>query len=142
MSEPEPQPVSREQARPPLLSPQMEEQYVRMMERIFARLRDVAPSLPTTPALQPWELSKEDEEVINKFMELMNEEIEKYAKDLIRAEIRDKIVRLGPRSIKALQDAIKTGKKPKLKRKKGCIFLQFGEGTPDDPIDELLIAST
>jgi hypothetical protein len=31
---------------------------------------------------------------------------------------------------------------PKLKRKTGCIFIQFGEGTPDDPIQEFILAQT
>ena len=126
-----------------IFSPEAEEQFIRLMERLTARVQQAVPSiteLPTVPK-EEWAPSKEDEEVINEFMDLMDEEIKKYAEDLIRVEVRDKIVSRGPQAINVIKEAIKKGGKPKLKRKKGCIFIQFGEGTPEDPIDELLIAS-
>jgi len=127
----------------PAFSPETEEQYVRMFTRIMERFGVRAPGLSALPvqaeALKP---SEEDERVIEEFMQLMDEEIEKYAKDLIRMEVRDKILSRGPAAIEAIREALRKGKKPKLKRKKGCIFIQFGEGTPQDPIEEMLIAST
>jgi len=126
-----------------VFSPETEEQFIRMMARIMERVTTTVPNmarLPVQPeALKP---SEEDEKVIQKFMEHMDEEIEKYAKDLIRVEIRDKILSRGSAAIEAIKAAIEKGKIPKLKRKKGCIFIQFGEGTPEDPIEEILIAST
>lgn len=139
----EPRAASAGPASPVAFSPETEEQYVRMFTRIMERFGVRAPGLSALPvqaeALKP---SEEDERVIEEFMQLMDEEIEKYAKDLIRIEVRDKILSRGPAAIGAIKEALRKGKKPKLKRKKGCIFIQFGEGTPQDPIEEMLIAST
>ena len=137
----EPQPESR--SSPPLFTLESEEQFMRMIERLVNRFREmgVPVALPSAEAVE-WQPSSEDEQVINEFMTMMDEEIKKYAEDLVRMEVRDKILRTGPSIIKKLKQAIKKGQKAKLKRKKGCIFVQFGEGTPDDPIDEIMIATT
>lgn len=128
----------------PIFSPETEEQFLRMMERMFRRTQQIAPGLTVLPegVVAKWKPSKKDEKTIRQFMELMDSEIKKYAEDLIRFEVRDKIVKKGPDAIPVIKEALKKGKKPKLKRKKGCIYIQFGEGTPEDPIDEILIAST
>ncbi len=128
----------------PIFSPETEEQFLRMMERMIIRTQQIAPGLTALPegVAAKWKPSKKDEKTIKQFMELMDSEIKKYAEDLIRFEVRDKILKKGPGAIPVIREALKKGKKPKLKRKKGCIYVQFGEGTPEDPIDEILIAST
>jgi len=128
----------------PLLTPEAEQQLISLMERIVARFQQTAPGITELPVVQrkEWKLSKEDEKVINDFMDLMDEDIKKYAEDLIRVEIRDKIVSRGREAINIIKEAVKKRKKPKLKRKKGCIYIQFGEGTPEDPIEEIMIAAT
>ena len=133
-----------------VFNPEVEEQLLAIMDRLMNRIYERVPSLPSLPttgvvsATSPmtWELSREDETTLNEFMESMNEDIEKYAKDLLRAEIRDRLVRMGPAAIARVRRALKKGKKPALKRKTGCIYIQFGDGSPNDPIDEWLIANT
>lgn len=85
-------------------------------------------------------LDKKTKEAVDKFMDQMMPDIEKKAAELLKNEIRDKIARTG--DINKIMEYVKKGKKPKLKRKKGCIFIQFGTGDPDDEIEEFMVAST
>jgi len=86
------------------------------------------------------ELDEETKKAIDNFIDKIRPDVEKKAAELLLNEMRDKIARTG--DINKIIRMTKKGKKPSLKRKKGCIFLQFGEGTPEDPIEEILIAST
>ena len=85
-------------------------------------------------------LDKDTKKAIDTFMEEMKPEIQKKATDLLTFEIRDKIARTG--NINKIMEAMKKGKKIKVKRKKGCIYLQMGSGEPNDQIEEFLIANT
>ncbi|GAI38559.1 unnamed protein product, partial [marine sediment metagenome] len=86
------------------------------------------------------ELDKKTKAVIDKFMDQMRPDIEKKAVELLKNEVRDKIARTG--NINKIIKAVKAGKKPSLKRKKGCIYLQLGSGDPNDQIEEFIIATT
>lgn len=86
------------------------------------------------------ELKPDEKEVVDAIMERLKPEIEEKAKALLTIETRDRIVKQG--DFKALSKILMKGKKSFLKRKKGCIFIQFGTGEADDPIEEFMIAST
>jgi len=86
------------------------------------------------------DLDDASKKIVDAFMEQMRPEIEEKAKALLTAEIRDRIVKKA--DLAGLGKALRKGKKLSLKRKRGCIFVQFGTGEPDDPIDEFLLAST
>lgn len=86
------------------------------------------------------ELSPEDQKLVDALMEKVAPEIEEKAKVLLAAEIKDRIVRHG--DFVSLGKMLKKGKKLSIKRKKGCIFIQFGTGDAEDPIEEFLVAST
>lgn len=121
-------------------SSEIEEQFVRIFETIMRRMGATLPGFSALPVGREYPTpTKEEETLIKDFMTLMDEEIEKYAKDLIRAELRDQILKRGPEAYPIIREALKKGKKPGLKRKKGCIYLQFGSGSPEDPIEEILI---
>lgn len=85
-------------------------------------------------------LDKETKKAIDKFIDEIEPDVQKKAVELLRNEIRDKVARTG--NINKLLEYLKKGKKPSLKRKKGCIFIQFGTGDPNDQIEEFLVAST
>jgi len=68
-------------------------------------------------------------------------QVKEVAVDLLKEEIRDKLER-DPSAIAKLREAVKQHKEVLIKRKRGCIYIQCGTGTPKDPIDEILIAST
>lgn len=86
------------------------------------------------------ELDEKTKKAIDTFIDEIRPDVQEKAAELLLNEIRDKIARTG--DINKIIKMMKKGKKGKLKRKKGCIFLQFGEGTPEDPIEEVMIAST
>lgn len=86
------------------------------------------------------ELDDASKKVVDALMEQLKPEIEEKATALLTAEIRDRIVRKA--NIVDVGKALQKKKTVSLKRKKGCIFVQFGSGEPEDPIEELLIAST
>lgn len=86
------------------------------------------------------ELDEKGKKAVDALMEELKSDIEQKAGELLFAEIRDKIVRSG--DIKKLEGYVKKGKKPRVKRKDGCIFIQFGTGDPSDEIHEFLVAST
>jgi len=87
------------------------------------------------------ELSPEEEKQLKDVMDVLEPELDTVAKDLLREEIKDKL-RRNPDKIRILKKQIAKGKKPSLKRKVGCIFIQTGDGSPTDPIEEVLLAST
>jgi len=68
-------------------------------------------------------------------------QLKDVAVDLFKEEIRDKLEG-NPSAIAKLREAVKKHKEVLIKRKRGCIYIQLGTGTPKDPIDEILIAST
>jgi len=123
------------------LPPELQERYIRAAERFVEMFEQRFPEFvaPTAP-VKARKLTKEEEKVVEEFMQSLDPEIKALAEDLVREEIKDKL-RSGYK-IDVLKRAVKEKKKPKLKRKRGCIFLQIGEGTPTDPIDEIMIAST
>ena len=86
------------------------------------------------------DLKPEEKQIVDEVMEQLKPDIEEKAKALLTAEIRDRIVRYG--NLSELKAKLKKGKKFFVKRKKGCIFIQFGTGDPEDPIEEFLVAST
>lgn len=93
-------------------------------------------TIPTEEA--PPETKKE----VNAFLEKeLMPKIKEVAVDLLKEEIRDKLER-DPSAIAKVREALKKHKDVLIKRKRGCIYIQFGTGTPIDPIDEVLIAST
>lgn len=97
-------------------------------------------SLSTFPREVEYDqLPLEERTIVDSIMESLKPEIEEKAKELLYYETRDRIVKLG--DLEKLR-VIKKKKKVSLKRKKGCIYIQFGSGEPDDPIEEFLVAST
>jgi len=85
------------------------------------------------------DLPVEDKKVIDAFMEELKPEIQAKSVALMTEELKDRLARAGTAQIKKLTQH---KKKASLKRKRGCLYLQFGTGEPDDPIDEFLVAST
>jgi len=125
------------------LSPEAMNQWMQLMDAIMNRLQERVPNLGALAAApEGWQPTEEEEKILAGFMEDMDEEIERYAKDMIRVELRDKILSKGPDAVRLIREARRRGIKGRLKRKKGCIFVQFGEGTPDSPIEEFLLAQT
>ena len=86
------------------------------------------------------DLAPNQKAIVDAVIEKLTPDIEEKAVNLLKLEIRDRLVKRGEWA--NLERLLKKGKVPKIKRKKGCIFLQFGTGEPDDPIDEFMIAST
>jgi len=115
------------------------ERLAQVFERIWGRFGLPRPAV--APKLKPEELTDEDRKAVDEFMEQMDSQINEVAVDLLRAEVHDRIL-TSRESIEFAKKALREKKEAKLKRKKGCIFLQTGEGTPNDPIDEMLIATT
>lgn len=98
-------------------------------------------TFPRTTIAENYEsLDTEGKKTVDTLMDQLKPDIEAKAIELLTNEIRDKIARSG--DIKKLQEAATKGKKMEVKRKKGCIFIQLGTGTPTDPIEEFLIANT
>lgn len=121
-----------------------DQSWVDTFSSVIGRYFTNQPTLHAIPApisaLVP-EPSQEDRAIIDEFMKNhLEPEIKENAIDMLRGEIRDKLLLGGnPKRIKEL---LSKGKKGKLKRKKGCLYLEFGEGTPGDPIsDSILILS-
>jgi len=86
------------------------------------------------------DLDDETKKAIDAFIDEIRPDVQEKAAELLLNEMRDKIARTG--DINKIIKMAKKGKKPSIKRKRGCIFVQFGDGTPGDPIEEILIAST
>jgi len=86
------------------------------------------------------DLDPEAKKTIDEFVETLKPDIEQKAVALITAELKDRVARTG--NITRIKQLLKKGKKPTLKRKKGCIFVQFGTGEPDDEIEEFMVMST
>lgn len=86
------------------------------------------------------ELPLQDRKTIDAFVEQLEPEIEAKSKDLMRAEIRDRVVKMG--NISEIERLLRRGKKPHLMRKRGCIYIQFGTGAPYDEIEEFMVASS
>jgi hypothetical protein len=86
------------------------------------------------------DLDPEAKKAVDEFIETLKPDIEQKAVALITAEIRDRVARTG--NITRIKQLLKKGKKPTVKRKKGCIFIQFGTGEPDDEIEEFMVMST
>ena len=83
--------------------------------------------------------SQEDITIVDEFMKTLEPEIMQDGGKILKEEIKGKLLRGGnPQRIKEHQSK---GKKGKLKRRRGCVYLEFGEGTPSDPVDSLLILS-
>jgi hypothetical protein len=96
---------------------------------------------PATKIVENYdELDAEGKKAVDALMDELKPDIDAKAKDLLYSEVRDKIVRSG--DIKKLQEYVKKGQKGSIKRKKGCIFVQFGTGDPDDEIHEFNVAAT
>lgn len=117
------------------------------LQRLATDMSQVIGSLTSRISLQGMprdieysDLEQKDKETVDLMMEKLKPDIEAKAKALLTAEVRDRIVRRG--DMIQLRVLLKRDKKLALKRKKGCIFLQFGTGDADDPIEEFLIAST
>jgi len=88
------------------------------------------------------EASPEIKKEVDGFLEKeLMPQVKEVAVDLLKEEIRDKLER-DPSAIAKLREAVKKNKEVLIKRKRGCIYIQCGIGTPTDPIDEILIAST
>lgn len=87
------------------------------------------------------EASPEVKKKVNDFLGKLMPQLQNVAVDLLKEEIRDKLER-DPSAIAKLEEAVKKSKDILIKRKRGCIYIQCGTGTPKDPIDEILIAST
>lgn len=86
------------------------------------------------------ELPSQEKDSVDTIMESLRPEIESKAKELLFYETRDRIVKCG--DLLRLLKEVKGKRKVSLKRKKGCIYIQFGTGEPSDPIEEYLVAST
>lgn len=86
------------------------------------------------------DLDDASKKIVDAFMEQLRPEIEEKATALLTAEIRERIVKKA--DLIQIGKALKKKKKTFLKRKRGCIFVQFGTGEPDDAIDEFMLAST
>ena len=79
---------------------------------------------------------------VDSFLEKeLGPQIKEVAVDLLKEEIRQKL-ETDPLAMAKLREAVKQHKEVLVKRKRGCIYIQCGTGTPKDPIDEVLIAST
>jgi hypothetical protein len=86
------------------------------------------------------DLPEEGKKAVDALMEELKPDIKAKAEDLLFAEIRDKIARSG--DLKKLQEYAAKGQNPSIKRKKGCIFIQYGSGAPNDEIHEFNVATT
>jgi hypothetical protein len=86
------------------------------------------------------DLGPEEKKIVDEFIDTIDSEINLKAVELIKAELRDKIARRG--DVARISKLLRKGKKPYLKRKKGCIFVQFGTGEPNDEMEEFLLMST
>jgi len=94
---------------------------------------------PTIPYV---EVTPKVKNEVDSFLEKeLMPQIKEVAVDLLKEEIRTKL-ESDPSAIAKLREAVKKCKEVLIKRKRGCIFIQLGTGTPKDPIDEILIAST
>ena len=89
---------------------------------------------------QPEQLTPEQRQTVNDFMDALEPEIEAKAKDMLRSEIRDRLIRRG--DFELIERNLRKGRQPQVKRKHGCLFIQFGSGEADDPIEEFMVAST
>jgi len=88
------------------------------------------------------EATQEVKKEVDSFLEKeLMPQIKEVAVDLLKEEIRTKL-ESDPSAIVKLREAVEKHKEILIKRKRGCIYLQFGTGTPKDPMDEVLIAST
>lgn len=108
------------------------------VEEVMSRTGVTLASFPRDVTYE--ELPEAERKIVDGVMELLVPEIEEKAKILLTEEIRDRLVRKA--SLVDMAKLLKKGKKPRIKRKKGCIFIQFGTGEPKDPIEEFLVAST
>jgi hypothetical protein len=111
---------------------------------IFSRaLNGILRNIPTSglsSEMHYEDLDPKTKKTVDIFVEQLEPEIEAKAKDLMRAEIRDRIVKIG--NIHEIEQLVKRGKKPVLMRKRGCIFIQFGSGAAYDEIEEFMVASS
>jgi len=106
------------------------------LARAFTSILRGTTTIPTE------EVSPEIKKEVDKFVDTeLTPQIKEVAVDLLKEEVRDKLYR-DQSAIAKIREAVKKHKKVLIKRKRGCIYLQFGTGTPKDPIDEVLIAST
>jgi hypothetical protein len=88
----------------------------------------------------PEQLTKEQHQTVTDFMEALEPEIDAKAKDMLTFEIRDRLIRRGDFEI--IERNLRLGRKPQLKRKTGCLFIQFGTGEANDPIEEFMVATS
>jgi hypothetical protein len=102
--------------------------------------RNIAPIFQGASIVDSYaELDPDSKQIVDEFVETLKPDIEQKATALITAELRDRVARTG--DIARIKKLLKKGKKPSLKRKKGCIYVQFGTGDPDDEIEEFLLMS-
>jgi hypothetical protein len=91
-------------------------------------------------AIEYEDLDEEGKKIIDATLSSLDEELTQKAKIMLAAEIKDRLARYGDMAM--LSKMLKKKKHVYLKRKIGCLYLQFGTGEAEDPIDEFLIAST
>lgn len=112
----------------------------RIREHLEALLERRFGALPTPIEVIPVEsradVIEERTEYVNKIVEGLEDDIRKLAIDFIRGGIKDALYALPTERLKELSE-IKL--KPKLRRKKGCMFLQFGNGIKEK-IEEVYLS--
>lgn len=125
-----------------MMNTNMGREWAKAVEPVFERIYPRQPSaVPMLGGIvSAGEPSQEDIGVVDAFMENLEPEIKEIAVAMIREEIRDKLL-LGGHA-KKIKEALTKKRRAKIKRKKGCVFLELGEGTPTDPTDSIMVWST
>lgn len=84
-------------------------------------------------------LAEEEKKIEDEIMESLKEDIHETAEDLLTSVVRKNISMFDGGTKKKIQEEIKKGKKPKLKRKKGCLYLSIGDGVTSE-IEEFYLS--
>ena len=80
------------------------------------------------------EAKKDTEEIL----EAMKPDIEENGTELLEGVLRETVTMLDGGTKKKIKKEMKAGRKPKLRRKKGCLYLVIGDGV-SEPIEEIYL---
>ncbi len=121
------------------------EEFVELQKDALKQIRLMLPRVPQIPTEVSLPLRKalpdgEREKLIDNVLGILDEEIRKTGPKLLRAAMKEAMLDSGKtkEEIEEIGKKLERQGKKRLKRKKGCLFIEIGDGI-DEPIEEIYI---
>lgn len=121
------------------------EEFVELQKDALKQIRLMLPRVPqiSTEAISPPMKALPDgerEKLVDDVLKILDEEIKKTGPKLLRAAMKEAMLDSGKtkEEIEEIGKKLEKQGKKRLKRKKGCLFIEIGDGI-DEPIEEIYI---